>query len=110
MDFLGEMGRDGDGRIDGDGDGDPSGDGDPTGDPTCPSLLQILFAWSVPSAAAIDAIVDLGLPVLSMGAGAGYWEWLLGERGVAVDAFDSNSVFRPSPMAICILGTHHPSV
>lgn len=55
--------------------------------------LQILFAFSVPSPEALQLISDLGLPVVSAGAGTGYWEFLLQNRGVDVVAFDENSIY-----------------
>ena len=34
------------------------------------------YAWAIPSDEAIHAIAELG-PLLELGAGTGYWAWLL---------------------------------
>ncbi|HEV2943683.1 MAG TPA: hypothetical protein VGX26_01025 [Solirubrobacteraceae bacterium] len=47
------------------------------------------FAWAVPSDSAIKAIAELGKPVIEIGAGTGYWGWLLDQLGVQVTLFDS---------------------
>lgn len=46
------------------------------------------FAFALPSTQALDAIAGLGVPVVEMGAGTGYWAALLRQRGVDVLAFD----------------------
>lgn len=46
------------------------------------------YAWAVPNAEAIEAIKALDLPVLEVGAGTGYWAWMLDEAGVRVAAYD----------------------
>uniref|UniRef100_A0A7S3SZA6 MYND-type domain-containing protein n=1 Tax=Emiliania huxleyi TaxID=2903 RepID=A0A7S3SZA6_EMIHU len=48
-----------------------------------------LLAFAVPSAEALAAVSELGLPVVEMGGGVGYWAALLRRRGVAVECFDS---------------------
>jgi hypothetical protein len=58
-------------------------------DPACH-----LFAYAVPTDAALSAIRALGMPVLEIGAGTGYWAAVLQQRGVAVTAYD---VAPPSP-------------
>jgi hypothetical protein len=50
--------------------------------------LVRFFAWAVPSDGAIDAIAQLGKPVIEIGAGTGYWGWLLDQLGVEVALFD----------------------
>lgn len=45
------------------------------------------YAWAIPSQRAIEAIADYG-PVVEMGAGTGYWSWLLRQSGVDVVAYD----------------------
>ncbi|XP_038670231.1 uncharacterized protein LOC119974936 isoform X1 [Scyliorhinus canicula] len=57
--------------------------------------LQILFSFSVPNAEAITFISDLNQPVVSAGAGTGYWEYLLKSQGVDLIAFDKNIVYPP---------------
>ncbi|KAM4700808.1 uncharacterized protein O3C94_001888 [Discoglossus pictus] len=57
--------------------------------------LQILFSFSVPSPQVLDLLCALRLPLVSAGAGTGYWEFLLQSRGLDVVAFDQNSIFPP---------------
>lgn len=45
------------------------------------------FSWAVPSQAAIDAIAQTGA-VVEIGAGSGYWTYLLRQAGVDVAAYD----------------------
>jgi hypothetical protein len=52
----------------------------------CP--LQHTYACSIPSEAAIDALVALQTPLLELGAGAGYWGALLRMRGVECVLYD----------------------
>jgi hypothetical protein len=48
------------------------------------------FAWAVPTAAAIDCIGRHATGgVIEIGAGSGYWAWLLRQAGVDVAAFDA---------------------
>ncbi|XP_078278395.1 uncharacterized protein LOC144606305 isoform X1 [Rhinoraja longicauda] len=61
---------------------------------TC-QKLQILFSFSVPSAEALTFLADLQRPLISAGAGTGYWEYLLQCQGVDVIAFDANDVYPP---------------
>ena len=46
------------------------------------------FAWAVPTEDAIAAIARHAAAVVEIGAGAGYWAWLLRQAGVEVAAFD----------------------
>ncbi|XP_075191340.1 uncharacterized protein LOC142291019 isoform X2 [Anomaloglossus baeobatrachus] len=57
--------------------------------------LQILFSFSVPSPQAVELLCALNLPLVSAGAGTGYWEFLLQCRGLDVVAFDQNTIFPP---------------
>ncbi|KAM9320648.1 uncharacterized protein PAF06_005169 [Gastrophryne carolinensis] len=57
--------------------------------------LQILFSFSVPSPAVLELLCALHLPLVSAGAGTGYWEFLLQSRGLDVVAFDQNAIFPP---------------
>ena len=50
--------------------------------------LASLFSWAIPTDAALDAIAELGEPLVEGGAGTGYWAALLAGRGVDVAAFD----------------------
>ena len=45
------------------------------------------YSWAVPSMEALDRIAALG-PIIEIGAGTGYWAYLLRELGVDVKAFD----------------------
>lgn len=45
------------------------------------------YAWGVPCRAALD-ILAKHAPLLEVGAGTGYWAWLLRKRGVEVAAYD----------------------
>lgn len=56
---------------------------------TAKAELQHRCAWAVPNEQAIRAIADLKMPVVEMGAGTGYWAWMLQNEGVDVKAFDS---------------------
>lgn len=50
--------------------------------------LSRYYAYAVPDGQAIEAIKGLNRPVVEMGAGGGYWAWLLRQAGVEVVAFD----------------------
>jgi hypothetical protein len=50
--------------------------------------LCAYFAWAVPNAAALDALLALG-PLLELGAGTGYWAALLTAAGADVAAYDA---------------------
>jgi hypothetical protein len=45
------------------------------------------FAWAVPSPEAIRGIASVG-PLIEIGAGTGYWAWLLRQAGADVLAYD----------------------
>lgn len=47
------------------------------------------FAWAVPTDEAIAAIARCASRVLEIGAGSGYWAWMMQQAGIAVAAFDS---------------------
>ena len=52
------------------------------------TCLCTYFAWAVPNEAALNAITSLNQPILEIGAGTGYWAWLLTQRNVDVAAYD----------------------
>ena len=52
------------------------------------TCLCTYFAWAVPNEAALDAIASLKQPILEIGAGTGYWAWLLTQRNVDIAAYD----------------------
>lgn len=45
------------------------------------------YSWAVPSREAIEAVAALG-PCVEMGAGTGYWSWLLAQAGCKAIAWD----------------------
>lgn len=45
------------------------------------------YSWAVPSTEAVRALAELG-PIVELGAGTGYWAWLIGQAGAAVRAMD----------------------
>jgi hypothetical protein len=45
------------------------------------------FSWAIPSQEAIRAVAAHG-PLIEIGAGTGYWAWLLGQAGADVLAYD----------------------
>lgn len=49
--------------------------------------LVIRYSWAVPCRAAIEALTALS-PLVEMGAGAGYWAWLLQKAGADILPFD----------------------
>ena len=55
---------------------------------TCIRPLQRLYSCGVPTEAALVAVASLGLPVVEMGCGTGYWAKLLRCKGVDVAAYD----------------------
>jgi hypothetical protein len=54
----------------------------------CGDCMTHSFSFAVPSASALDAIANIGCPVVEMGAGTGYWAALLQQKGVDVIALD----------------------
>jgi hypothetical protein len=46
------------------------------------------FSWAVPTQSAVDVVVRHAERVVEIGAGSGYWAWLLSQAGAAVMAFD----------------------
>ena len=66
------------------------------------TCLCTYFAWAVPNEEALEVLRNLDQPILEIGAGTGYWAWLLssydgdgnGDEGgvdiVAYDAIDSH--------------------
>ena len=48
------------------------------------------FAWSVPTDDAISTIGRFTRRVMEIGAGSGYWAWLLQQSGIPVRAFDAS--------------------
>ncbi len=50
--------------------------------------LAVRYAHAIPNKDALDALVELA-PLVELGAGTGYWAWLLRRRGVDILAFDT---------------------
>jgi hypothetical protein len=48
------------------------------------------FAWAVPTEQAIEVIRKHSSGVVEVGAGSGYWAWLMREAGLDVAAFDTD--------------------
>ncbi|XP_078362177.1 uncharacterized protein LOC144646455 [Oculina patagonica] len=71
--------------------------------------LQILFSFSVPCQQALEHILNLKVPLISAGAGNGYWEFLLQERGADIIAFDQNTVY-PADMRYIEIMDGSPSI
>lgn len=83
--------------------------------------LQHTYACAIPSDAALDAIGSLGVPVMELGAGAGYWGALLRARGIecvlydrAPPTADGNNMYFNQQFTDVLLGDHsmaaeHPS-
>jgi hypothetical protein len=53
------------------------------------TCLCTYFAWAVPNDAAVNVLKQLGKPILEVGAGTGYWAWLLSLEGVDIVAYDA---------------------
>jgi hypothetical protein len=51
--------------------------------------LTAKYAWAVPCRAALDLLANHA-PLVEVGAGTGYWAWLLRQRGVDILAFDED--------------------
>jgi hypothetical protein len=49
------------------------------------------FAWAVPTEEAILAVSKYSARVVEIGAGSGYWAWMMRQAGIAVAAFDTAS-------------------
>jgi hypothetical protein len=48
------------------------------------------YSWAIPSDEVVQEIAQLS-PLLEMGAGTGYWGWLLRQAGARINCWDSNS-------------------
>ena len=50
------------------------------------------YAWSLTPPASVDFVLEHldGRPVVEVGAGTGYWAWLLTQAGIDVNAYDSD--------------------
>ena len=52
------------------------------------TCLCVYFAWAVPNERALDLLKSMKKPILEIGAGTGYWAYLLADRGVDIVAYD----------------------
>jgi len=62
-------------------------------DPAWVSLKTAIaahFAWAVPTEEAIETIHRHAEVVVEIGAGSGYWAWLMRQAGIRVAAYDRN--------------------
>lgn len=71
------------------------------------------FAWAVPTDEAVRAVARYSTRVVEIGAGSGYWAWMMRQAGVAVAAFDTNppaftwdAVARGDERAVCSFPRH----
>ncbi len=48
------------------------------------------FAYAIPNKAAISTITRYGKRIIEIGAGSGYWAWLLDQAGIDVVAYDND--------------------
>ena len=53
--------------------------------------LRKKFAFAIPTTYALQDILDVGDEVVEIGAGTGYWSYLLDQMGATVRAYDSGS-------------------
>ncbi|MFL5813669.1 MAG: hypothetical protein ACJ763_08835 [Bdellovibrionia bacterium] len=57
------------------------------------------YSWAIPNDEAIAALKEFS-PLLELGAGTGYWAWLLRQSGADILACDRNSVAPPHWTAV----------
>lgn len=48
------------------------------------------FAWAVPTEQAVLTILKYARKVVEIGAGSGYWAWMMRQAGIEVVAFDTH--------------------
>lgn len=65
--------------------------------------LVRLYAWAVPTDEALDVITRYA-PIVEIGAGTGYWAYLLRERGVDIIAYDLTP---PAPAPAATRSNHY---
>ena len=82
--------------------------------PPSPQTLQILFSFSVPTLEALGVIRQWSEmdhePVVSLGCGLAYWEYLLAASGVPVHAFDNGAAGYPPEMMYMEVGQGGPQL
>lgn len=49
------------------------------------------YGFAIPNHEALEAIVELHQPIVEIGAGTGYWCYLLRQRGVDIVAYDTKN-------------------
>ena len=52
------------------------------------------YSWAIPNPEAIDLIAAYS-PLIELGAGTGYWAWLIANAGAQVGAYDENPLAVP---------------
>jgi hypothetical protein len=55
------------------------------------SAIATQFAWAVPTEEAVRTILRYSTNVVEIGAGNGYWAWMMRQVGITVAAFDADS-------------------
>jgi hypothetical protein len=63
--------------------------------------LRQKYAWAIPDARALRIIKHFA-PVVEMGAGTGYWCYLLRQNGIDIVAYD---LFGGAPEQVCLPST-----
>lgn len=56
-------------------------------------VLVQRYAWAIPSPKALESIAALDKPIVEIGAGKGYWAWLLSGLEVKVHCYDIDPEF-----------------
>lgn len=57
-------------------------------------LLRRKYAWCIPNERAVRVLCHVS-PVVELGAGKGYWSWLVSARGGSISAYDKAPPRRP---------------
>jgi len=47
------------------------------------------FSWAIPTARSMELIATFTDRVVEIGAGSGYWAWMMSQAGISVRAFDA---------------------
>lgn len=59
------------------------------------------FAWAVPTEQAVRTVLKYSARVVEIGAGSGFWAWMMRQAGIEVVAFDTNQApFKWSEVAL----------
>jgi ankyrin repeat protein len=63
--------------------------------------LQRTFSFAVPSNSVLQQIIQLAPRIVEVGAGTGYWSYILSKLGADIIAFDSNPLMRSKDAKSC---------